>query len=140
MASYSDNFDRANGEIGANWIEDAGDIDIVSNVAETQTADVYNRARYSSQLDSSDHYVQATIGGKDGSNCGSIQARQASSTMTCYDFFYVEYGAAEGYRLYAHENENWNQIDSAASGSGAVVLRLDVDGSSIIGYAGGIEK
>jgi len=90
MASYSDDFDRANGEIGANWIEDAGDIDIVSNVAETQTDGAWNRARYASALDSNDHYVQADMAGRSTSNHGNITARQASSTQTDYDCGFVE--------------------------------------------------
>lgn len=86
MASASDNFDRADGPIGANWTVDNGSINIVSNVAEPQTAVDMNRARYTATaMDTSNHYSQALIGrGAAGSNQGAVTVRQASATWTHY--------------------------------------------------------
>ena len=128
MASYSDNFDRANGEIGANWIEDNGDIDIVSNVAEPQTSGAWNRARYNSVLDSNDHFTQATLGGRDSDAQGCVTVRQASSTFTCY---FGSYTTENGvYELKKVVDDEETELDTAPSGTGAVVFKLTVDGAT----------
>lgn len=130
MASFSDTFDRANGEIGANWVEDNGDIDIVSNVAESQTVGDFNRARYASQLDSANHFVQATIGGRSTTNHGAVSARQVDAVHTHYKADYVSHSAADGYRLRKVVEDTETDLDSATSTTGARVIKIEVDGAT----------
>ena len=138
MATYSDNFDRANGDIGAGWVEDAGDIDIVSNKAESQTASQWNRARYNSALDSPNHYVQATIGGRATSNDGNINARQASSTQTFYSLEYLE-SDGRVWRLQRLVAGSETELDSYThSAGGAQVAKITVNGASQIADVGAV--
>lgn len=130
MASYSDNFDRADGAIGANWTVDQGSFNIVSNVAEAATAASRNRARYVSALDTANHWVQATTGGKSTSNHGDVCARQASSTHTNYEAVYLENSSATGYKITKRVNGDETVLDTAASGSGAKTLKLTVNGAT----------
>lgn len=132
-ASVSDDFDRADGEIGANWIEDAGDIDIVSNKAESQTNFIINRARFVTALDSANHFVQATLGGKATTNCGDVAARIASSADTLYEGVYAqENTATTGFRLrkVVTGSETVLQQVGSVGESGALVFKLTVDGST----------
>lgn len=127
MASYSDNFDRGDGELGANWIVDAGDIHIVSNVAVPQTADAYNRARYASAMDSANHYVQATLGKING-----VSARQASATDTLYEAQLNAYENDHGYHLNKVVAGSVTELDNALVNvtSGAVRVRLTVNAAT----------
>ena len=127
MANYSDNFDRANGDIGAGWVEDAGDINIVSNVAVPQDSEVFNRARYASALDSANHFVQATFG-----RINEVSARQASSTDTCYSARVAAYDTDPGYKLYKYVSGSETELDTALNNvtSGEIRVRLTVDGAS----------
>ena len=110
MASYSDDFDRANGEIGAGWVEDVGDIDIVSNKASDQTSGGASRLRYASALDSANHEVQADI--DPGVNWGSITARQASSTDTKYAVYYLGGWKSPGFVLQKYVAGSATTLDS----------------------------
>ena len=130
MASYSDNFDRADGEIGANWVEDNGDIDIVSNRANNQTAGAFNRARYASALDSADHYCEAGISSAESTVDGGVTCRQASSTQTYYTAAYIEQSNGTGYRLRKLVAGAETDLDTAASGAGEKVIKLTVNGAT----------
>lgn len=131
MASASDNFDRANGEIGANWTEDNGDIDIVSNQAAAQTASEYNNMRYTATaMDGNDHYVQVNHVAVDGKHRSGITARQASDGWDFYQGMFYEADNESGYRLYKYVDGVDTQLDSAASGNGTKTGKLTVDGAS----------
>lgn len=129
MASYSDNFDRADGDIGANWIVDNGDFNIVSNVAASQTVDVFNRARYASAMDSSNHTVVATVNA-----LGGVTARQASSTNTLYEARVDAYDNSRGYRIrkwVAGVETVLAEFGNDVT-SGSIRITLTVNGSSLI--------
>ena len=139
MASYTDDFNRANGELGANWAVDEGDIHIVTNQAESITAESFNRARYASALDTSDQTVSATIGGKAYSNHGNVTARQMSSTFTCYAACYVDEDSSAGYRLRKIVAGVETDLATAASGSGTKLITLVVVGATQTMLVDGVE-
>ena len=132
MASYSDNFDRANGEIGANWIEDNGDIDIVSNRAVNQTVGSWNRARYASALDGDDHFSEADVMAQtSGDITGGPFARQPDvPNQTHYLAGYNKEDNATGYVLWKFINSGQTELDTAASGNGEKTVRITVIGAT----------
>jgi hypothetical protein len=134
MASASDNFNRSDGEIGANWTEDVGDIDIVSNQADAQTAGDFNRARYTATaMDSADHYSQALVFN------GYVSARQASSTFTCYGGSFA--GAWSNYDLVKMISGSETSLDSVATGAeSSATLKLEVNGSAQELFADTVSK
>ena len=140
MASVSDNFNRADGAIGANWTVDSGSINVVSNVAEPQTASDMNRARYTATaMDSSNHYAQALIGGRTaGSNQGAVTARQASSTWTQYSANFV--ATSDEYWLRKTVDGTESTLGTYASGTGAHTLRCTANGSTISMDIDGTER
>jgi hypothetical protein len=136
MASYSDNFNRGDGEIGANWIEDSGDIDIVSNTAQSQTADVFNRARYASALASSDHYSQADV--ITGKTC-IVTVRQAGSAHTNYQA--RRGGAWSTYRIYKVVSGTETLLVSGTDdGDATCTIKMECNGSTLTMYKNGTSK
>jgi hypothetical protein len=132
VAALTDNFDRADGSIGAGWTVDNGSWNIVSNVAESGTVTITNRARYATQLDGIDHYVEATLGGKASGNHGGITARQASSTATYYYFYYNISNNATGFVLQRINGGTASNlaIYSAVGITGAQTLRMEISGTN----------
>jgi len=93
--SYSDDFNRANGGLGASWTAVSGTWSIVSNAVQCGTSGVQT-ARYESDLSSSDHWAtltQTTIGS--ASNNIFAAVRFAASANTCY----TGDGYSSGFRL-----------------------------------------
>lgn len=132
MASYSDDFDRANGEIGANWTEDNGDMDIVSNELIAQTAATNNRARYTAgTLDSVNHYVQFTVLGDSTSGT----ARQADSDLQLYSGGIISSNNdwTDAFRIRKHDSGETVLDTSGNPGFGSYqphILKLTVDGAT----------
>ena len=131
MASYSDNFDRGDGEIGASWIEDIGDIDIVSNRAENQTINEWNVARYASALDSADHFCEADVDGQINRATGGPFVRNPNTVdQTNYTGGYSREDNASGYALWKFTAGDQVELDSAASGNGEKTVKIIADGST----------
>ncbi len=129
MTSVSDNFNRDNGEIGADWTEDRGDIDIVSNQAVVQASP--STVRYTATaLDGADHYVQADCINLLATAKQGIHARQETSTITLYEGNFYDDNAADGYRLYKRIDGAQTTLDSAQSAPGTQTGRLTVDGAT----------
>lgn len=140
MATASDNFNRADGAIGSNWTVDEGSINVVSNVAEPQTVNVMNRARYTATpMDSSNHYAQALIGGRAaGDNQGAVTVRQASSTWTLYSAHFISTSYEYWLRKVVAGAET--TLGTYASGTGAHTVRATANGSTISMDIDGTER
>lgn len=144
MASASDNFDRANGPLGANWTGDEGVIEIVSNQADAiSTAGVYCRARYTgTPMDSANHYSQALVRRQSAgiTNKGGVSARQAGSANTCYVFFWndesVDFGVGIKSLVAGTETDL-----AYATGVYTIdkTLRLEVNGTTIRGLLDAVQ-
>jgi len=81
--TITDNFNRANGELGANWTDDEGDADVVSNQYNPTTSQVVSRYSGTS-LSSDDHYTQIKVATYVSNVSGPIQRKTASGTLTYY--------------------------------------------------------
>jgi hypothetical protein len=80
--TVSDDFDRIDGELGANWTDDAGDADIVSNQWDVTTGEAVSRYSGTS-LSTDDHYAEAVFTDS-GHYLGPMVRKDASSTLTYY--------------------------------------------------------
>lgn len=139
MASWTDDFNRAdNTSLGANWTEDEGSIDIVTNKADAVTAASFNRARYTGvAFDSSNHYVQAVGGANGGTDRIGICCRQASSANTCYQLAWVA-AEAGGLKLRSLSAGTETEIGSATlTGTADHTFKVQADGSTISGWVDG---
>ena len=79
----TDDFNRADGELGANWTDDTGDADIVSNQWDATAVTVVSRYSGAS-LSSVDHYAQAKIMNSPAGNAGPMARKEASGALTYY--------------------------------------------------------
>lgn len=129
MASVSDNFDRADGAIGAAWIVDGGGFSVAANKCESTTVTITNRARHATQMDTINHRAAAVVGGKGAQNSGSLTVRQLDVGSTLYDLLYFQESAANGIRLRRVVAGSVTTVATYASGAGAHALELRVSGT-----------
>ena len=123
-------------DFSGNFTTDNGSFTESGGVLDSSTASDINRARVTSTaMDSSNHYIQADIGGRALTNNGAVTGRQASSTETMYEGNFVDIeDMSTGYRI--RRITSGSETDIASSGSTgsstptAVTVRLDLDGSS----------
>jgi len=139
MASYSDDFNRANGPLGANWTVDVGTLTISSNRVLSGSGGG-NAARYTGgALASANHFSQCTCAVDRAVNdYGGPIARQASSTLTFYMGYYADESLSTGYRLIRVVSGVDTLLDSDPSGTGLITMKLEVDGSTQELYVGGV--
>lgn len=118
-------------DFSTNFTTDNGSFTETGGVLQSSTVSDLNRARCTNvAMDTANHTVYATVGGRDVSNCGSVVARQASSTFTAYFGAYVEYFAVDGYRIVKVVSGTETDLDTAAAGSGSKAFSLTVDGAT----------
>jgi hypothetical protein len=137
MTTLTDNFNRANGDIGSSsegwsWTVSSGDFDIVSNECSVASAGLMQAA---SDLATDDHYSQATIRDTTITNWG-VTARHADA-----DNFYL--AQAQGTSLTIFKNvSGFTQIAQTTSltiGQGDVI-KLECNGSDIKIYENAVER
>ena len=130
MASYADNFNRANGAIGAAWANVGGaSFQIVSNeVRQQSSGGQYYAGRYESNMDSGDYSVTATIRCTDGaSGVGVIGRMTASGTAT---------SDIDGYAAFYFPGDRWylqRLVNGQDSFGGSGVALDDYVGSTTAG-------
>lgn len=145
MAIISDDFERADGALGDNWIVDNGSWSIVSGNAEAGTVTVNNSARYATPLETINQYVEATVGGKGASNHGGVAARQSSATLTYYRLVYQNSEhATVGFAIHRVVSGSLSALALYPSigYSGAQRIRIEVSGFDpvfISAYVNGIK-
>jgi hypothetical protein len=146
--TLSDNFNRADADSlgtsseGWSWSELQGDIDIVSNKAQSTASNGTDQtAIAASDLSSTDHYVQANIDITGGDvNPGLVARKDSSATLTYY--LLTSLYAADSARIFKRVNGTFSQLTASAktftAGVGYLLkgqcngsaLELFVDGAS----------
>lgn len=94
MASYSDDFNRANSTtMGGSWVEDSGDFQILSNgVMQDTSGGAYRKCRWNAAFDTGDYYAQADVTIRDttGNGFGVFIRGASSSTVTMYGYVFFQ--------------------------------------------------
>jgi chitodextrinase len=129
-AVASDNFNRANGALGANWskpIASADNLIVTNNQVGVDVEDVHNYAYWSANSFSNDQYAQAVIG-KIGAWTGVILRADGVQ-----DRFYMAFVfAANDYRIYSRWDGAYYSLSTGTSVTWQAgdIIRLEVTGSA----------
>lgn len=112
------------------WTETVGDIDIVSNQANTQNA-AENSARAETDLSSDDHYVSANVTNNVNANAVAVIARFESATE-----YYIGSHNKNGdlYNIHKKTGAGFTLLGSLATGGSAAageLIRFEINGSSM---------
>lgn len=139
MATASDDFNRANGAIGANWAEDNGDWNIVTNRAAQQTAGAaYYKTRYTATPPDTNNYYSECVARSDNSAIAVGPAVRCATSATATFYGYPNFG---GDRMYLVEITAGGETLLATGGttvSGTnYTQRLEANGSALTGTRNG---
>jgi len=135
----SDSFDRGDGDsLGANWIEVAGDWDIVSNTARLVTTSVDARCRNTNAMATADHYAQVSVLSSSHAAVAapqvSVREGNAASETAYLHYLITSGGASEASVLYKFVAAVGTQLQSTAFAWAAAteyLIRIEASGSSI---------
>jgi hypothetical protein len=130
----TDNFNRANGALGANWSGSiGGDLVITSNQVTGVSGQDCNMY-WSADLPDADQYVEATLVTR-GSYAGIICRMSATDGV----FFYANVGAGN-YRIEWYNDASYTLIGSVAEQEpvNGDRLRLEAEGTAYRGYVNDI--
>jgi hypothetical protein len=144
--TISDDFNRANADAlgtsaeGWSWSEVQGDIDIVSNRAQsTASGGTDQTAIAASDLSSVDHYVQANIDITGGDvNPGLVARKDGTGTLTYY--LLTSLYAADSARIFKRVTGTFTQLAASAKTFTAGVgylLKGECNGSALAVYVDG---
>lgn len=135
MTDRTDDFNRANGGLGANWtaLTDANVTDtlaIVSNTARGTTLNLDSASYWSADTFANDQYsecvVAATTG---GDNLGPTVRNQATGTKR-YEY---DVGNSAGQTLFYYDGATgWNTLASGGGIFNGHTFRLEVTGTSLV--------
>jgi hypothetical protein len=147
-ASYSDNFDRANGALGANWAASTAASDHALQIATNQvkgsavggvtpeTAAGWSADYRVSEVYVSNHFSQVSIGTSPGSHDWiGPSIRVQNNGGTCYFVKYLNNAGTYVYQLFKRINGVSTQIGSTSTLAGAAasgtVINLHANGTTI---------
>lgn len=146
MASGSDDFNRADStSIGANWSEDTGNVEIISNaVGVPITGAGFHAARWvGTGPDSDNYYVEAVVNSRTTNfRGGGPMARKPAATGAANNDGYclMLYNGDQFY-LTRMDNDGETSLGTWAStptDSTNYTLRIEVNGDQISGYVDGV--
>lgn len=152
---FSDNFNRANEELGASadWTErypaGDGDYDIVSNQVHTVVAkaasEVVCAYISSSYITTADYSVQVEANSSAGGLFYGVMGRRVNFGTNDSDGYFVsryENGASDDYRLYKRAAGAWTQLGTSyvAAITGTETLKLEMNGTAIKAFLDGTER
>ena len=151
MASYFDNFNRADGALGANWAKHASSPSGVIQVAGTRAAETtgsdYGVYYYVSQAATDDHFVQVTLRTIPTSTDKTIQIglRAAIPSSGGWPDGYgygADYnsGAAPNRHLFKFVSGSFSSILSGVTSPAYIageILRMEAEGSTIRCFVNG---
>jgi hypothetical protein len=131
--TFTDNFDRANGELGANWSVATGGPTIVSNQA-AGTVNSLAAAAHVSALSSADHYAQAKIT-KSATGTARVCTRVSNVGATITELYLalVRPGTPDQLEMWVCNGGTLQQIGTDVGTATWVtgdVLRLESEGST----------
>jgi len=137
--SYSDDFNGADADpIGSPWSVIQGTYTIQSNQASPK-ADARARARYDGDLSSADHYSQCIFGASTtgaSSGLGVFARKDSSATLTYYGWAATS-STATVLRKYIADAATNLGSGSITVVAGTTAMRIDCNGSSIVGKING---
>jgi hypothetical protein len=141
--TYTDDFNRADSTgLGAGWSTVFGSgFDVASNQCRgTNATNSGTRARYQSDVSSSDHYTQANnvSYGDSAALSAGVCARYSNSADTSYAWV-LRLGATPSRRLFRFSASTGTLLASDSVTSVTGVVKIEVNGSSIKVYVGGVE-
>jgi hypothetical protein len=145
MTVLTESFNKADADtLGPDqtWVEDLGDIDVVSSRAQHTTGTTF--ARVTTSLATDDHYVQATVRANTDGDCnpGVAARKEASATLT---FYMVDAKFSDNLtRLFRAVNNSFTSIGSDIGTTFAsntdYLLRLEVNGDNVKTFVDGTPK
>lgn len=138
MASASDNFNRAAGNIGANWTTTSGSWTVASSAANQVTAGgSYRSAVYTATSPATANFYSAASMRSDGTARGAGVCVRASSTAVT-DYRYMGYGGDAFYLEYLSAGTPTTlDTGAACTASTTYFLRLEANGTTIAGSVNG---
>ena len=137
MTTFSDDFNRADGDPGANWVQVSGTWSIVSNQLSPGSSGATIIIRAATSMATSDHSAQVTIAATTAVSQG-VMCR-GDSTL------------ANGY-LWRNNGTNWGLFKAvsgtftaigttyAAAAAAGDVAKIQVIGSTVKGFVNGVER
>lgn len=139
--TLSDDFNRANGDLGASWAETPGTgWTVLSNQADLDgSGTTYEYARYESDLSGSDHYAQVKVAAADDPGWGGACVRFNSANQECYLGHFGFNARTEAYLFSVNSSGTRTQIGSTVTGlsySWPQTIKTQANGSTITFYIG----
>lgn len=143
MASYSDDFDRANSAtMGLSWVDDSGDFEIFSNGVRQQTSGgAYRKARWNQNFDTGDYYSQADITIRDttGNGFGVFIRGTIGATVTMYGYVFFQGDVSYILEITAGVDASLATGGSVgAAGTTYTAARLTGNGTGLTGTRNGV--
>ena len=145
MSAYTDDFNRANGSLGANWTKVTsanitGDVAIVSNEASGSVASQWGIYTYASSAATNDQYAQAVVPTVASGSQREVQlgVRVKLPVVGSYwpdgYFIGIQYTTSGASRyLFKYSGGNYSAITSASSPAftAGETIRIEAQGSTI---------
>ena len=138
--TVSDNFDRADGSLGANWTTVSGTAApmIVSNNLRVGTASAVNSAYWSASTFGGDQFAQASLPNSSGTQYGPGIAVRLSSTKGYFLWYGNSSNTVSLWRM--DSSSSWAQLKQSAAltvSRSSDVWMIRAVGSTISGYQNG---
>lgn len=139
MATAGDDFNRADGAIGANWTGDSGSWNVASNLAVQRTTPaVYYKARYTATAPATnDYYSEAIVVSPSGATHGTGTCVRAQSGANTY-YGYVFFGGDNSYLVEITAGvETILDTGDPVTAATNYTARLEANGTALTGTRGG---
>jgi len=135
MATYTDDFNRANSTTIGNWTEVGDDWSINTNQLAPGTGST-SFVLYASPLDASDHYAEIVLSNATASSMGVLARADVNGTN-----FYLWRNDGATWDLFYNIGGNFTSVGSfAAAAANGDVARIECVGSTIKGFVNGVER
>ena len=138
-ATISDNFNRANGGLGANWTTVSGTTapQIVNNTVQPGTAGTLNSAYWSANTFGANQYAAASFPNSSGTNWGPAIAVRLSNSKGYILWYGNQTNVVSIWRM--DSSTSWTQLKASAQLTIAAtdVWRFQAVGSTLTGYQNG---
>ena len=138
-ATISDNFNRANGGLGANWTTVSGTTapQIVNNTAQPGAAGTLNSAYWSANTFGSNQYAAASFPNSSGTNYGPGVAVRLSGAKGYFLWYGNSASTVSIWRM--DSSSSWTQLKASAKLTVAAtdVWQLQAVGSTLTGFQNG---
>lgn len=143
MASFSDNFNRADGAPGGNWVDVNGTWTIVSNALTVNTlTSGQAREKNTTALTGADYTVQGDVSFADGTSGNYMGViGRFDGTNTFYGLLKLALGDLKMYYVNAGTFNQLGSTFAGVKGSGLnnnITIQLKIKGNQISGYENGI--